>query len=212
MTEPVFQEPQPPKPQAPKPGPRPQAPQPVTETEPQTDPSSPPWGDDFDPQKAWGTIKKLRDIEKRHEKELQQAQSDREELEKLRNEMLTADQRALQEATTKATDEARAAVQKDLLPKVQQAQLKGIAAQFISDKEQLDSFLAITDPAKFAGEDGDVDETAVAGHLTALFAGRQKQAAPRQWGQYSAAGQPPKRPGDDARVALEKRHNVKNSS
>ena len=45
-----------------------------------------PWGDDFDPAKAWNTIKNFPETEKNQKTQLTRAQADREELERLRDE------------------------------------------------------------------------------------------------------------------------------
>jgi hypothetical protein len=89
--------------------------------------------------------------------------------------------------------------------------LKTIAAKHIPE-DQLPTFMAIADPKRFADETGNIDESKVQHLAGALFGTsevRQQRQTP-QWGQSS--GKPPgKRPGDDARAALEKRHGVKNT-
>lgn len=206
---PAFIEPKPIP--APKPGPQPN-PQPQQEPNPPAD-QKPPWGDDFDAEKAWNLIKNLRGDKDKLKSDLeQQATADREELEKLRNERLSADERALKEAKEQAANEARSEADAQWRSRYLTSELKGIAASVIKDGDQLKSFMAITDPSKFVGENGEIDEEKVMGHLTALYVGSQQQRAPRQWGQYSAPGEPIEKPGATARAALEKRHGVKNSS
>jgi hypothetical protein len=129
------------------------------------------------------------------------------QLEENATERLSASDKAVREATAKAVADARAAAEAELRPKYQAAQLKSAAGLVIKDKEQLESFLAITDPGKFAGEDGEIDEEKVVGHLTALLgAPGQQQGGQQQrnWGQQSG-GQPPSKPGSAGLAAAGKR-------
>lgn len=196
----------------PKPGPKPdEKPQ---QQDSQEDSDTPPWGDNFDPHTAWKLIENLRGDKAKQKTALEQAAADREELDRLRTERLTADEKALKEATDKAAEAARAEAAATWGPKYLTSELKSAAAQVINDPDQLKSFMAFADPSKFTNDDGEIDEEKVMGHLTALYVGRdtQQQRQAPQWGQHSGNGQPPKRPGDDGRAALEKRHGVKNSS
>lgn len=187
-------------------------PKPESKTDGQQTPTDqdPPWGSDFDPSKAWNTIKSLREIEKTHKSQLAQGAADREELERLRNEKLSADERAVKEAKEQAAAEAKTASDAEWSAKYLTSELKGIAAGVIRDDKELESFMELVDPKKFATADGGIDKDKLMGHLTALYVGRG--GTPPQWGQYSAPGQPPQRPGEQGRTALEKRHGVKNSS
>lgn len=193
--------------QPPKPGPKPQPQQ----QNPQADSDTPPWGDDFDPEKAWSLVKNLRGDKEKQKQQLEQAAADREELERLRNEKLTADERALQEAVEKAQAEARSAAESEWRPKYQTAQLRGIAGSIIKDPDRLESFMSITDSSKFVGEDGDIDQEKVMGHLTAIFVANQPPPSPRQWGQYSGPGNPPKEPGEGGKAEAAKRFGTKTS-
>ena len=178
--------------------------QPETTTE--SSEGTPPWGDDFDAQRAWSQIQNLRGDKDRLSTELSQAAADREELETLRTEKLTADEKALQDATTKAAQDARNAAESDWRPKYQAAQLKSAAAQVITDKEQLKSFMAITDPAKFADEDGEIDEDKVMSHLTTIFGARQEKSPQhRSWGQHSGGTGTPVTPGDAGKAEAQRR-------
>lgn len=170
----------------------------------------PPWGDDFDAQRAWSLVQNLRGDKDKLTADLAQAAADREELDKLRNEKLTADEKALKDATEKAAAEARSAAEAELRPKFQTAQLKSVAAQVITDSDQLASFMAVTDPGKFAGDDGEIDEAKVMGHLTALFGARQAAAPARNWGQTSAghAGPAPE-PGSGGKAEAQRRFGTK---
>lgn len=138
------------------------------------------------------------------------------ELETLRNEKLTADEKALKAAAETASADAKAAADAEWRPKYLASQLKSAAASVIKDSEQLASFMAVTDPAKFAGEDGEIDEEKVMGHLTALFGGGQQQDAQRQqqqrqWGQYSGGTGAPAKPGETGRAAAARRHGTKST-
>ena len=132
------------------------------------------------------------------------------ELETLRNEKLSADEKAVKEATQKAQADAKAAADAEWRPKYLASQLKSLAAGVLSDPEQLASFMAVTDAGKFAGEDGEIDEDKVIGHLTALFGGGggSKVGQPQQrpnWGQHSGGNTASTRPGDAGRAAAAKR-------
>ncbi|KMV23343.1 hypothetical protein ACT16_06640 [Mycobacterium heckeshornense] len=143
--------------------------------------------------------------------QLQQMQT---ELEQLRSEKLTADEKALQEATKKAAEEARAAAIAELRPKLLRSQLKSVASQILAG-EQLDAWLDAVDASKFTGDDGDIDEEKVMGRLTAIFGTRQQITADNQkqrrwWGQHSiVGGSPPAKPGDAGRAEAAKRFGTK---
>lgn len=134
------------------------------------------------------------------------------ENETLRNEKLSADEKALNAATKKAAEEARAAADAEWRPKYQASELKGLAGQVLKG-EQLKSFMAVTDPAKFADENGVIDEDKVMGHLTAIFGtgGQDQQQGhnnghqQRSWGQHSGGTGVPARPGDAGKAAAAQR-------
>lgn len=138
----------------------------------------------------------------------QQVEQMQQELESLRNDKLSADEKAVKEATTKAAAEAKAEADAVWRPKYQAAQLKSAAGQVIKDSDQLESFMAVTDPAKFAGDDGEIDSEKVIGHLTALFGGSGQQSGQQQarnWGQHSGGNGTSNRPGDAGKAAAAKR-------
>lgn len=182
--------------------------------DPQADPEKPPWGDDFDAQKAWSLITNLRGDKDRQKTALEQAAADRAELEELRKSKLTADERAIADAKEQAAKEAQAAADAKWGPKYLTSELKSAAALVIKDPDDLKSFMAIADPTRFTTEDGEIDQEKVMGHLTALYVGREarQQKQPPNWGQNSGNGRPPGQAGDAGRAALEKRHGVKQSS
>jgi len=99
-------------------------------------------------------------------------------------------------------------------PPTSSQQLREMAGKVL-DADQLETFMAVANPKAFSGENGDVDEATLTGHLTRLFGAsdpQQPQPQPPQqsWGQ--STGQPTgKQRGDDARAALQKRHGIKPS-
>ncbi|WP_156673183.1 hypothetical protein [Mycobacterium sp. E3251] len=93
-------------------------------------------------------------------------------------------------------------------PPTSSEQLKTVASQMLSES-QLQSFMAIADPRKFAGANGDVDEGKVKSYLDAFFgAGQPPNGQAPDYGQGSALGGPVSLPGNEARAALKKRHGV----
>ena len=68
--------------------------------------------------------------------------------------------------------------------------------------------MAVTDPAKFAGENGEIDEEKVKGHLNALFGAAQQQQQ-RQWGQHSGGTGAPTTPGAAGKAEAQKRFGAK---
>lgn len=109
-------------------------------------------------------------------------------LEELEGERLTADQKAVKEATERAAAEARAAVEAEFRPRLDQSALRSAAAGFLNG-EQLELFVATTNPAAFYGENGGVDTEKVTTYLSSLF-GQKPGPQPRPaWGQHT--GVPP---------------------
>ncbi len=55
--------------------------------------------------------------------------------------------------------------------------------------DQLETLMAITDPKRFAGENGNIDEAKLTEHLTRLFGAgdTQQQGTATNWGQHSGA-------------------------
>lgn len=83
-------------------------------------------------------------------------------------------------------------------------QVRTAAAKHVP-ADQLDSIMAVVDPAKFLGDNGEVDEARVARNFGTLFGTEQR---PRQWGQRT--GQPAgARTGETARAAIAKRYGAK---
>jgi hypothetical protein len=112
----------------------------------------------------------------------------------LENAQLSADEKAMKDAVDQAKAEAVAEAQALYLPRLQLSDIRGIAATIL-DAEQLDGWLEGLNPAKFVGDDGNVDKDKVMTNLTAMFGrSRQQSSQVRQWGQYTnqtpATGQP----------------------
>ncbi|MGK9270488.1 hypothetical protein KXR83_05745 [Williamsia muralis] len=130
----------------------------------------------------------------------EQVKQQAEDLEKLRQAQLTADQRAIEDAKTEAANAAKSEAAGTWAPKL----LKAVASRFV-EGDQLKSFLAVTDAKAFI-KDGEFDDEAVVGHLTGLFgtanntSGNQQQ---RQWGQ--GGGRPQAQSGRDQGLAEAKR-------
>lgn len=172
------------------------------DTQHKAEEQTPPWGEDFDPQRAWNLVQNLRGDKATLQGELTQAQANQAELETLRREKMTASEVAIAEAREQAAAEARAAVEAEYRPQLLAKELKATAGQVIAG-DQLKAFLEIADPAKFVGSDGNIDEEKVMGHLTGLY-GRERQFGSglpqhRDWGQNS--GQPPGKTGADMGLA-----------
>ncbi|WP_141772474.1 hypothetical protein [Mycolicibacterium neoaurum] len=128
-------------------------------------------------------------------------------LEELEGERLTADQKAIRDATERAAAEARSAVEAEFRPKLDQAALRSAAAGLLTG-EQLDSFVATTNPAAFYSDGGqEVDPSKVSAHLAALLGTQQPRPVgqkPPAWGQHGV-GSPPSRPGQAGTAEAAKR-------
>lgn len=112
----------------------------------------------------------------------------------LQAERMTAEEKAVAEAVSQATEATRAEVAQEWQGKYRTARLEAIAGRILDD-DQLKSFMSIVDTSKFIGEDGEIDKEAVMGHLTAIY-GQPKQrqfgaGLPQHvnWGQHGS--QPP---------------------
>lgn len=129
------------------------------------------------------------------------------ELQALRDERLTADEKALKTAAEQAAAEARAAAEAELRPKLDQASIRSVAAEFLSG-DQLSAFVDSLNPAKFYDDAGDIDSEKVIGHLTALFGPcepERQRPEPYTWGQYSGIGGVPVTPGSAGLAEAKKR-------
>ncbi|MEU2013101.1 phasin family protein [Nocardia sp. NPDC019302] len=114
------------------------------------------------------------------------------QLSTLQAERMSAEERAIAEAVSQAQAATRAEVEQEWQGRYQTARLQAVAGTVLTDKDQLKSFMSIVDTSKFVGEDGDIDDDAVMGHLTAIY-GQPREFGSglpqhRNWGQY---GTPP---------------------
>jgi hypothetical protein len=131
------------------------------------------------------------------------------EVESLKSEKLTADEKALKQATKEAADAARAEAEAKYRPQMQALQVKAIASTILAG-DQLSSFCDIVNPNALLGADGEVDESRVMGALTAMF-GQSNQPTPppsQRWqnaGQHSAPPPPSNAARDQAQEQLSKR-------
>lgn len=115
------------------------------------------------------------------------------EVEALRGDKLTADEKALKAAR----EDAAAAATAELMPKLLAADVKALASGVISG-DQLKTFMSVVNPAAFTGADGQIDESKVMTALTGMFGAQTAQAPAQRWqnaGQY-ASPPPPGRPGE----------------
>ncbi|RJO74164.1 hypothetical protein D5S18_18600 [Nocardia panacis] len=131
------------------------------------------------------------------------------ELAKLKDDKLTADERAVNQART----EARAAAEAELLPKVRAAEVKAIASDVISG-DRLRNFMDFADPAKFIGDNGEIDEAKVMGALTGMFGAQPAKTPVVQAPRWQNAGQfapppAPAKPGEAGRAEAARRHSAK---
>lgn len=127
-------------------------------------PEAPPWGDDFDAEKAWKLVQNLRsDKDKLASRPvLTDEQKTRlAEYDKVLESQKTAEQRA---------QEAAAAAEKrveSLVTRAVQAEVKALASTGFADPEDASAFL---DLKKYATADGDVDTAAITADLADLLA------------------------------------------
>ncbi|WP_280481632.1 hypothetical protein [Nocardia cyriacigeorgica] len=135
-------------------------------------------------------------------------------IKELESAALTENERAVQAAKDEAAQAARAAADAEWLPKLLRAELKAIAGTVLTDKDRLDAFMNIADPAKFATEAGEIDADKVITHLSTL-SGRGQQrdfgsGVPQHqnWGQH--ANRPTGSSGiEQGKAAAAKRHGTK---
>ena len=98
----------------------------------------------------------------------EEAETLRARVAELENERLTADERATNDAIAQARDEGRQAATAELLPVIQDAQIRGYASTVI-EGPRLDAWVSKANVSHFLAEDGSVDGPAVVEYLTALF-------------------------------------------
>ena len=125
--------------------------------------ATPPWGEDFDAEKAWNLVQNLR--------------ADKEKLS--RRESLTPEQKQklaefdrLAEASKSELERAQEAAQKNseraqaLLDRAVRAEVKAFAAEGFADPEDAAAFL---DLKSYTDESGDIDSTRIKDDLAALL-------------------------------------------
>lgn len=126
-------------------------------------------------------------------------------LQEVETERLSEGERTLREATASAAAQARADAEAELRPKLLASQLRSVASPaFAGDKAKLDAWLDGIDPAKFVGENGDIDETKVTNHLSAFVSPQGPGNPGYQWGQHSGPA-PATQPGEAGRAEAERR-------
>ncbi len=135
----------------------------------------------------------------------EEVQALREELEALRNAQLSDSERAHADAVETARlagrDEARA----QLMPLVQEAQLRGYASTVIKGA-RLDGWVATVNVAAFCAEDGSVDGAKVVEHLRAQYG--EEPATPSTYpnfGQGSSGAHPEKSTKSDGLAEARRR-------
>lgn len=115
---------------------------------------------------------------------------------------------AVEQQLADMSDQDWRALSARVRPPTSSEHLKNVVSQVLSG-HQLDSFMAIADPKKFADANGDIDESKVMGHLTSFFAaGDSPSDQAPNYGQGGNALGPPSQAGDRARAALKRRHGV----
>ncbi|MGV9540920.1 hypothetical protein ACWDSF_06305 [Nocardia beijingensis] len=130
------------------------------------------------------------------------------QLNALKAERMSAEEKAIADAVSQAQEATRAEVEQEWQSKYRTARLQAVAGTVLTDKDQLKSFMSIVDTSKFVGEDGDIDDDAVMGHLTAIY-GQPREFGSglpqhRNWGQHSAPP-PMAQPGAAGRAEAARR-------
>ncbi len=134
------------------------------------------------------------------------------ELDQLRTDRMTDQERALAEVKAQTEQAVRAEVTQEWQGRFNSAKTEAVAGRFLDDAEELKAFMAIADISKFAGEDGLVDEEILIGHLTALYGQRSERqqgfgsGLPQHvnWGQHSTPA-PAGLPGSAGRAEAARR-------
>jgi len=111
-----------------------------------------------------------------------------ERADELERERMSDQEKAVAEAKDAARKEAEEKVRAEYLPKLQEANLRAIAATVLSE-DQLESWISTVDMSKFVDEQGTVDTDEVMGRLTAMFGDsdarggdRRKNGGYANWG------------------------------
>lgn len=140
--------------------------------------NTPPWGDDFDAEKAWGLVTSLREEVGRVKADrTPQDEKDAKTIATLKRQLADAEPivsefRRLEEAskteTERAKDAAAAAQQRvaDLTNRAVQAEVKALAANTFADPSDATAFI---DPAKYVNDAGEIDTAAIESDLADLL-------------------------------------------
>ena len=111
-----------------------------------------------------------------------------ERADELERERMSDQEKAVAEAKDAARKEAEEKVRAEYLPKLQEANLRAIAATVLSE-DQLETWISTVDMSKFVDEQGTVNTDEVMGTLTALFGDsdarggdRRKNGGYANWG------------------------------
>lgn len=125
---------------------------------------TPPWGDDFDPAKAWSLVQNLRSDKERLQQRPTLTPEQQEKLAEY-DRLAEASQTELERAQKAA--ETNAARAQALLGRTVKAEVKVLASEGFADPEDAAAFL---DLSKYANGDGDVDSEAIKKDLADLLA------------------------------------------
>ncbi|WP_433662456.1 hypothetical protein ACQPW1_10060 [Nocardia sp. CA-128927] len=98
----------------------------------------------------------------------EEVQALRDEIDELRGAQLSDSERAQADAVETARAEGRTQARNELLPVLQEAQLRGYASTVVKGK-RLDSFVSTANIGAFCTDDGEIDGAKVVTHLQALF-------------------------------------------
>lgn len=132
--------------------------------QPQEGAETPPWGDDFDAERAWNLVKNLREDNSRLKARpalTDEQQQKLTEWDRLERASKTELERAREESTrwqTEASTWRTAAVS---------SRVERLAADAFTDPS--DALAAIPDPGKYLGAGGEIDEAAIRADLDALL-------------------------------------------
>jgi hypothetical protein len=140
-----------------------EAPKPTAPPEPvATAPETPPWGEDFNPERAWKTIQNLREREKELSKHAltPEQKSKLAEFERL-SEASKSELEKAQDAAKKSAERAEA-----YLTSAIKAEIKALATGFADPTDAVSAL----DPKSFANESGEIDSDGIKTALADLLA------------------------------------------
>jgi hypothetical protein len=130
----------------------------------------------------------------------------------LKTAQLSASDKAVKAARDEAAKVAADAAKAEYLPQIQALQVKSIASQVIQG-DKLNAFMALADPSKCVGADGQIDETVVMGFLTAMYADAATATPPpgQRWQNAGQFAPPPPgaKPGAAGQAEAAKRFGTK---